>query len=271
MNSVESKYIENQRYLSRYAGEQSPAWREALARRAAEFSNEAEWLRSAREVFPKYVPYLTNHCGLEFCGRVLEIGAGGAWFSAELSKLPRVVEVIATDFSPTLLKDLAPKVFVMLQANTAKLTRMPGDFHSLDFPDRHFDFVVSSAVLHFALNIVTVLREVKRVLKPGGHFVAIREPVWPLVKIKSRARMLEKLVTTGVNERFYTLADYREFFRQAALPMEYKRVNLSSGFKYYVNKVVNGLTHARYAFVGTRRGQARPLSPWPARAKSSKS
>jgi ubiquinone/menaquinone biosynthesis C-methylase UbiE len=102
---------------------------------------------------------------------------------------------------------------------------------------------------------VQELREAKRVLKPGGQFVAIREPVWPLVKIKSRAKMLAKLVATGVNERFYTLADYKEFFKQAALPLQVKRVNLSSGFKYYVNNLVNGLTHARYAFVGTKRGR----------------
>jgi hypothetical protein len=63
-------------------------------------------------------------------------------------------------------------------------------------------------------------------------------------------------VATGVNERFYTLADYKEFFRQAALPMDVKRVNLARGFKYYVNEVVNGLTHARYAFVGAKRSPA---------------
>jgi ubiquinone/menaquinone biosynthesis C-methylase UbiE len=110
-------------------------------------------------------------------------------------------------------------------------------------------------VLHHASNIVQVLREAKRVLKPGGQFVAVREPVWPLVKIKSRAKMVAKLIATGIDERFYTLADYREFFKQAALPLEVKRVNLSRGFKYYVNQVVNGLTHARYAFIGRKRGK----------------
>ena len=92
-------------------------------------------------------------------------------------------------------------------------------------------------------------------MKPGGQFVAIREPVWPLVKIKSRAKMMAKLVATGVNDHFYTLADYKEFFKQAALPLEVKRVNLARGFKYYVNQVVNGLTHARYAFIGSKRGR----------------
>ncbi len=254
MNKTESRYIEKKAYLSRYTHERILALQEAGARLATEYANEGEWLRCVKEDLPKFIPFLADKCGLEFRGRILEIGAGGGWLSAELSKLPRVVEVITTDFSPKLLKEQAPRVFQLLEANTAKITRMPGDFHQLDFPDNHFDFVVSSAVLHHATNIVQVLREAKRVLKPGGRLVAIREPVWPLVKLKSRAKMLATLLATGVNERFYTLADYKEFFRQAALPLDVRRVNLSVGFKYYVNKVVNGLTHARYAFIGSKRG-----------------
>lgn len=252
MSTVPSKYIEKPVYTLGPTAEQAFAAKEARAR-AIEYGDEKEWLRCVKEDLPKYVPFLTETVGMEFRGRILEIGAGGAWLSAELSKLPKVVEVITTDHLPTLLKERAPKVFDLLRANTRKITRVPGDFHHLDFPANHFDFVVSSAVLHHASNIVQVLREVKRVLKPGGQFVAIREPVWPLVKIKSRTRMMEKLVATGINERFYSLSDYREFFKQAALPLQVHDVNLSRGFKYYVNKVVNGLTHARYAFVGTKK------------------
>ena len=256
MNPAESKYIENKAYLSRWAREWPLALGELGARPAIQLGPEDEWLRRVKEDFTKYAPFLTEKCGLEFRGRILEIGAGGAWFSAELSKLPRVVEIIATDPSPRPLKERAPKVFKVLKAHTEKITRMPADFHNLDFPNNHFDFVVCSGVLHRAANIVQVLREAKRVLKPGGQLVAIREPVWPLVKIKSRSKMLAKLIATGVNDRFYTLADYKEFFKQAALPLHVKRVNLSRGFKYYVNKLVNGLTHARYAFVGSKRGRA---------------
>ena len=255
MNITESKYIDKKSYLSRYAHERGVALRESDARLAAEFGDEERCRRYIKEELTRFVPFLIRKCGLEFRGRVLEIGAGSAWLSAEISKLPGVVEVVATDFSPKLLKEQAPKVFKWLNASSRKITRMPADFHKLDFPDNYFDAVVCSTVLHHASNIVQVLREAKRVLKPGGKLVAIREPVWPLMKLKSRARMLQKLMTTGVDERFYTVADYKEFFRQAALPLEVKRVSLSRGFKYYVDKLVNGLTHARYAFIGTKRGK----------------
>jgi len=253
VNHNDSKYVEKSGFLSRYAHERKVALRESATREALAADDEAALLQLLQKDSPKFIPFLTQKCGLEFRGRVLEIGAGGAWLSAELSKLPKVVEIIATDVSTVLLKEQAPRVFRALKAHTAKITRMPGDFHKLEFPNDHFDFVVSSGVLHEAANIVQVLREAKRVLKPGGTFVAIREPVWPLVKIKSRSRMVARLVATGVNERFYTLSDYKEFFRQASMPLRVKRVNTATGFKYYFNAVVNGLTHARYAFIGSKK------------------
>ncbi len=256
MSTSGSQYVEREGYLSSYTHPRTIELREA-AHRALTPDQEFEWLRSLQRDLPRFVPFLLKKCGLNFRGRILEVGAGGAWLSAELSKLPNIVEITATDISPKLLRDRAPQVFQLVNAKTAKITRMPADVHDLDFPDNYFDFVVCSAVLHEATNIVQALREVKRVLKPGGMFVAIREPIWPLLKVKSRAKMLAKLIATGVNERFYTLADYKEFFRQAALPLEVRRVNLSTGFKYVFNSLVNGLTHARYALIGTKRLPAR--------------
>lgn len=250
MNTTESKYVEKKHYLSRRSHELIVAQRESEERLATEFT--AEWYRSAKEEWPKVVRFLTDVCGLKFRGRVLEIGAGGAWFSAELSKLPNVVEVITTDYSLKLLREQAPKVFKLLNANGAKITRMPADFYALGFPDNHFDYVVCSSVLHRTANMVSVLREVKRVLKPGGRFVAIREPVWPLIKSRSRAKARAQLLAAGTPDPFYSRADYQEFFLQAGLKLETRRVNVSRGFKYYVNKIVNGFTHARYAFLSTK-------------------
>jgi ubiquinone/menaquinone biosynthesis C-methylase UbiE len=253
VQSNESKYIERKGYLSRYAHERMVAQREA--REPAHEESKA-LARILKEDLPRFVPFLRTKCGIEFHGRVLEIGSGGGWLSAEISKLPKVVEVTTTDFSTLLLKEHAPRVFKLLKAHAGKITRTPGDFHKLDFPNNYFDFVVCSSVLHHATNMVQVLREAKRVLKPGGRFVAIREPVWPLVKVKPSKKLAARASATGLLPNQHTLAHYKESFKQAALPLEIKRVTLSSGFKYYLDKVVNGLTHARYAFIGTKRGRS---------------
>jgi ubiquinone/menaquinone biosynthesis C-methylase UbiE len=250
-----SKYIERRDYLSRYSHERTISLRESTALLPEGPADEKAWLQEVKNTHSRFIPFLEEKCDIQFQGRILEVGAGGCWLSAELSRLPRVVEVISTDLSPRLLKEYAPKVFKALKANAAKITRTPADYHKLGFPANYFDFVVCSAALHDSTNIVQVLREVKRVLKPGGRLVAIREPVWPLVKLKSRARILERLMTTGRCERYYTLAEYKEFFRQAALPLEVKNVSLSSGWRYYMDKMVNGLTHARYAFIGIKRSR----------------
>ena len=253
MNLIESRYIEKSGSLPRLARQRELAVRRDARRPEAAFANEAEWLRCVKEDFPRFIPFLTRKCGIAFRGRVLEMGAGAAWFSAELSKLPRVVEIVTTDFSPKLLKEQAPKTFKLLRAHENKITRMPADFCHLDFPDKHFDFVVCSALLHRAVSMVMVLREAKRVLKPGGQLVAVREPVLPLVKWKSTARRQTKPVSPG---RSYTLTDYAQLFALAGLDLKFKRLNLSEGFKFYFEKMVNGLTHARYVFIARREGRS---------------
>jgi len=256
-NETESKYLDRKSYLSRYSHARMVEKREAASDPLAEFGTEKELARALKEDLPRFIPFLKKKCHIEFHGRILEIGAGAGWLSGELSKLPRVVEVTTTDFSSKLLKEHAPRVFTLLKAHGAKITRTPADFHDLGLKSDYFDFVVSSSVLHHATNIVQVLREVKRVLKPGGRYIAIREPVWPLMKRKPRDKG-HKPGPGGLPMNHYTLRHYKESFKQAALPLEVKRVNLSRGIKYYVDEMVNGITHARYAFIGRKRGSISP-------------
>lgn len=257
MKPAESSYVDKKGYHSRYTHEQMPGLRDSGGRLKGEPVDPEEWMRTLKTELPRFIPFLTRTCGIQFRGRILEIGAGAAWLSAEISKLPNVVEVITTDISPRLLKEEAPKVFALLGAQSAKITRMPADFHALQFPENHFDYVVCSGVLQHASNIVQVLREAKRVLKPGGQLVVIREPIWPLMKMPSRAKRLAA-IKAGKPGAYYTLSDFKEFFKSAALPVECRKVSLASGLKYYIESMVNGLTHARYVFLGTKRNKPAP-------------
>lgn len=194
-------------------------------------------------------PYLTKRFGIEFSGRILEISAGAGWLSAELSKLPKVVEVVTTDTVARRLKEEAPQVFARLGAIERKITRMPADPHRLDFPSDHFDFVVCAAVLNRTVNIAEALREARRVLKPGGWFVAVREPVESKFRVESK-RGAEERARTG--RRLYTLDEYTSFFAAAGLKVECKAVHLSSGLKFFFTQMFNGLTHSRYALIARK-------------------
>jgi ubiquinone/menaquinone biosynthesis C-methylase UbiE len=194
-------------------------------------------------------PYLAKRFGFEFRGRILEIRAGAAWLSAELSKLPLVVEVIATDPTGRRLKDEALRVFASRGAIESKITRMLADPHRLDFPDNHFDFVVCAAVLNQTVNIVEALREAKRVLKPGGCFIAVREPVESKLRLESK-RAAQERERTG--RRLYTLEEYQRFFEAAGFKVEFKAVHLSSGLKFFFAQMFNGLTHSRYALIARK-------------------
>jgi len=253
VNTGESKYVEKENSAAKTSPRSELVFHPAPGFLGTGFDTEAEWHEHATGDFPKFVAFLTKNCGVEFHGRGLEIGATGGWLSAELSKRPKVVEIIATDFSPQLLRDEAPKLFRLLGALEAKITRLPMPARRLDFPDRHFDFIVSAALLHRALNPVTLLREIHRLLRPGGTFVALREPVLPIMNWKSAARRKAK---PALSSRIYTLADYREFFDLAGLELRTKRLTLSEGFKYYFDKMVNGLTHARYVFIARRASRS---------------
>ncbi|HEU5071445.1 MAG TPA: class I SAM-dependent methyltransferase [Verrucomicrobiae bacterium] len=260
MNRPESKFVEPRVNRRPRSAVQAAT---AAARRVAARERDAHLNDDLQERAAQIAPYLTKRFGLHFRGRILEIGAGAAWLSAELSKLPGVVEIIATDLSGRRLKEEAPRVFARVGAREDKITRIAGDLHELDFPASHFDFVVCASVLNRTVNIGETLREARRVLKPGGWFVAVREPVKPWLKFQSQETS-EARVRSG--RRLYSRDDYERFFAAAGLEVEFKRVSLSSGMKFFFNQMFNGLTHARYALLA--RKPARPANvPKPSRKK----
>jgi len=76
--------------------------------------------------------------------------------------------------------DISPGMVAAAQRNAARLgVTLDGtvaDAEQLPFPDGSFDLVVGHAVLHHLPDVERALREVLRVLRPGGRFVVCGEP-----------------------------------------------------------------------------------------------
>ncbi len=105
-------------------------------------------------------------------GEALELGCGTGFFMINL----RLGGVIGNGH----VTDLSPKMVEVAIRNGAEagiaLEGRPADAEALPYPDNTFDLVVGHAVLHHIPDLELAMREVVRVLKPGGRFVFAGEP-----------------------------------------------------------------------------------------------
>jgi len=92
-------------------------------------------------------------------GRVLDFGAGSGQQALRLQELG--LEVHAVDLESS--QYLKQRVFDVRNY----------DGQALPFPDAHFDMVMSSNVLEHVSNLPATLRELARVLKPGGTMLHV--------------------------------------------------------------------------------------------------
>ena len=100
-------------------------------------------------------------------GRTLEVGAGTG---LNLEHYPAAVtELVLTEPDPHMAAKLRPKLGQ--SGRSAEVIEAPGE--RLPFEDSSFDTVALTLVLCTAPDPGAVLREVERVLKPGGRFLFI--------------------------------------------------------------------------------------------------
>ncbi|HYU67158.1 MAG TPA: class I SAM-dependent methyltransferase, partial [Jatrophihabitantaceae bacterium] len=115
--------------------------------------------------------YIAGRAGWPY-GNVLELGCGTGFFLLNL-KLAGVVE-------HGHVTDLSPGMVEVAQRNASRLgfevEGRVADAERIPYDDGTFDLVVGHAVLHHIPDVERSLREVLRVLKPGGRFVFAGEP-----------------------------------------------------------------------------------------------
>jgi SAM-dependent methyltransferase len=105
-------------------------------------------------------------------GRALELGSGTGFFLLNLMQAGVMDDGHVTDLSPGMVE--------VARRNAAGLgfdvEGRVADAESIPYDDDSFDLVVGHAVLHHIPDVEQALREVLRVLRPGGRFVFAGEP-----------------------------------------------------------------------------------------------
>lgn len=100
-------------------------------------------------------------------GRVLEVGCGTGVITSELHRKTQAV-VVGLDLSRPAL------AFARSHEPTTRLVQ--GDGHSLPFGGSAFDVVVGHYLLLWVRQPEVLLREMSRVLRPGGSLLCLAEP-----------------------------------------------------------------------------------------------
>ena len=125
----------------------------------ARFTRQAAWTRALRA-------YLFPRAGVTEAARVLEVGCGTGAILAELpGRIPLVAGLDVNAAHLSLARDNAPR---------ARLTR--GDALALPYADSAFEVTLCHFLLLWAAAPLQVLREMRRVTRPGGAVLALAEP-----------------------------------------------------------------------------------------------
>jgi len=98
--------------------------------------------------------------------RVLDLATGPGHTAAAIA--PFVHEVIASDIAPAML-ERAAELAVRRGLHNVRVERI--DAEAIPHPDASFDAVTVRVAPHHFLDVGKAVREVARVLKPGGVFI----------------------------------------------------------------------------------------------------
>ena len=124
------------------------------------FLQQAAWTKPLRD-------YLFNQISLVPSMRVLEVGCGTGAILQELEKR----------FSGDVFGiDIEPSMLAQASRHTNRSLLLRSDAHALPFASDAFDLILCHFLLLWVKDPVSVVREMRRLTRPGGYVLALAEP-----------------------------------------------------------------------------------------------
>jgi SAM-dependent methyltransferase len=170
------KFLEDYRAIRRAEGRGSrePAYYRALPYQDLSGKNSAQWAirgKSYRYFERNVLSQIERKLGRAL--DVLDLGAGNCWMSYRLSlrkHRPVAFDIFADAMDGLRAARHYGQPFPLVEA----------EFDHLPFRASSFDLAIFNASLHYSTDYRRTLNELRRCLRPAGHFVIIDSPVYRL-------------------------------------------------------------------------------------------
>ena len=176
----------------------------------------AEW-RAARQLLPVTV------------GRALDLGAGRGIASYALAR--DGWQVCALEPDPGELVGAAA-IRGLASATGYPIEVWEAFGEQLPFPSSHFELILARQALHHARDLQLLLKELYRVLRPGGRLVALRDHVISRAGDLAHFQQLHPLHRLYGGEHAYLLEQYTAAIKDAGFSLQSVITPLESPINY---------------------------------------
>jgi ubiquinone/menaquinone biosynthesis C-methylase UbiE len=206
---------------------------------------------------------------VEASWRVLDVATGTGHTAFALA--PQVGQVIGIDLTPEMLTEARA---LQTTRGTPNVAFQVADVHHLPFADGAFDLVTCRRAAHHFSNIALALREMTRVLCPGGRLVVDDRSAPEDDEVDALMNQLD-LLHDASHVREYRPSAWQQMLEQAGLVVEatepYTRHRPLSAFTdgvaaddvQRIQQIVAQLTPRQRAVFDLREGQGTPaLTHW---------
>ena len=145
--------------------------------------------------------------------KVLDVATGTADLAIMASHLLKPVEVTGIDISDGMLEIGRKKIQKLGLAGTVQL--LNGDSEAINFNDNSFDAVTVAFGVRNFQQLETGLKEIKRVLKPGGKLVVLEFSKPKLPFVRSIYNFYMKIVTPNMGKLFSKNRDAYQYLDES--------------------------------------------------------
>jgi SAM-dependent methyltransferase len=144
--------------------------------------NSAQWAirgKSYRYFERKILPQIERNVGRQL--DVLDLGAGNCWMSYRLAL--RKHQPVALDIFRDAMDGLGAA-----RHYGRRFPLVEAEFDQLPFLSSSFDLAIFNASIHYSTDYRRTLNELRRCLRPAGHFLIIDSPIYALPEHGERMR-----------------------------------------------------------------------------------